>query len=176
MPPSANLYPARSSQTCLRVTRTGVADGTSRLAVRFHSEFSFAVRVVRGLVRTKDDNLEAGIGFAVRLSLVRSDGPIGFRPVVTGDLVKDNRTSRARQKARIWIRGGCTATPLPYFSMPGVGVDVARVDGDAIVEGRMRSWVTVSVVEKRRDGLATVVDLLAWNDAYVNGTRRARCQ
>jgi hypothetical protein len=60
--------------------------------------------------------------------------------------------------------------------MPGVGVDVARVDGDAILEGRMIPWGTISVVEKRRDGLATVVDLLAWNDAYVNGTRRARCQ
>jgi hypothetical protein len=176
LPPSANLYPARSSQTCLRVTWTGVANGTPRLAVCFHSEFSFAVRGVRGVVSSKDDDLEAGIGFAVRLSLVRSNGPIGFRSVVTRDLVEDNRTSRAWQKARIWIRWGCAASPLPYFSMPGVGVDVARVDGDAILEGRMIPWGTISVVEKRRDGLATVVDLLAWNDAYVNGTRRARCQ
>ena len=130
---------------------------------------------VRLAIATDNNKLETTINSADVRSDVRRERPNTIGPVVSRLPVEDHLTAGACSRTSIGRQRRRTACPLPNFSLLE-RCDVARVDGDAILEGRMIPWGTISVVEKRRDGLATVVDLLAWNDAYVNGTRRARCQ
>lgn len=123
-----------------------------------------AVLGIRLSVAADDNKLEATIdGLDVR-SKVRRDWPNCTGAVVSWFPVEDDRTARAWSSASLGRQRWPTARPLPNFSLLE-RCDVARVDGDAIIDARKTLGSSRGVVECSLDCIAAFVQVGFRNDA-----------